>query len=508
MKARESFRDAAASGADHRRPARPPARRSARSARARGSARRSRRSTDFSKRRASTSLDQARIEKDPKKGEFYVAVVERPGKRDDRGAGRHPARDPEAAFPGRNRCAGAKPRRIPARSPGCRPLHSIICAFGPETEEPEIVRFEVGGIVAGNVTRGHRFMAPGAFKVRRLEDYEAKLAEAKVVLDADRRKRIILADAQNLALAQGLELIEDEALLEEVAGLVEWPVVLMGEFEERFLEIPAEVIRATIRANQKCFVLKRPDGALANRFVLISNIEARDGGAAIAAGNGRVVRARLSDALYFWQTDRKPLPDAKDYAAAAAPLGLDLAKPLDQRMGKLAHLGVIFHEKLGTQGARVQRIVALAKELAPKVGADPAQAARAAALAKADLMTEVVGEFPETQGLMGRRYAALAGRTRLGRRRDRGPLQAAGADRPHADRPCVDRRRARRQARHADRLLGDRREADREQGPVRAAQGGARRHPDRAGERAAAGAVIRACEVIRTVSRAFPDSLR
>ncbi|MBL8589696.1 MAG: glycine--tRNA ligase subunit beta [Methylobacteriaceae bacterium] len=362
----------------------------------------------FLKAAGLASLDQAKIEKDPKKGEFYVAVVERPGRA---------TTEVLAEFlPGVIRSfPWPKSMRWGAASAGAgaltwvRPLHSIVCAFGPETEEPEIVRFEVGGVAAGNVTRGHRFMAPAAFTVRRLEDYEAKLRDAKVVLDADRRKQIILADAKNLALAQGLELIEDEGLLEEVAGLVEWPVALIGEFEERFLDIPGEVIRATIRANQKCFVLKRPDGGLANRFVLVSNIEASDGGAAIAAGNGRVVRARLSDALYFWQTDRKPLPDAKDYAAAAAPLGLDLAKPLDQRMAKLAHLGVIFHEKLGTQGARAQRIVALAKELAPRVGADPALAARAAALAKADLMTEVVGEFPETQGLMGRRYATLQG---------------------------------------------------------------------------------------------------
>jgi glycyl-tRNA synthetase beta chain len=208
----------------------------------------------------------------------------------------------------------------------------------------------------------------------------------------------------------------------------------MGEFEEAFLDIPAEVIRATIRANQKCFVLKKrdaADGALANKFILVSNIEASDGGKAIAAGNGRVVRARLSDALYFWETDRKPLPDAAIYKAAAEKLGLDLSKTLDQRMAKLAHLDVVFHEKLGTQGARVERIVALAQELAKLVGADAAKAARAARLAKADLSTEVVGEFPETQGLMGRRYASGGGRKR--RRCARRTLQAAGSERPRAD---------------------------------------------------------------------------
>jgi glycyl-tRNA synthetase beta chain len=184
-----------------------------------------------------------------------------------------------------------------------------------------------------------------------------------------------------------------------VAGLVEWPVVLVGGFEEAFLDIPGEVIRATIRANQKCFVLKKPDGTLANKFILVSNIEAADGGEKIAAGNGRVVRARLSDALYFWQTDRKPLPDYADRAD----------KPLDQRLAKLRALNIVFHENLKTQGERVDRITALARELAPLVGADPVQAARAAELCKADLMTEVVGEFPEVQGLMGRRYAELQG---------------------------------------------------------------------------------------------------
>jgi glycyl-tRNA synthetase beta chain len=219
------------------------------------------------------------------------------------------------------------------------------------------------------------------------------------VLDPARRRDIILHDCKDLAFAQGLELVEDEGLLNEVAGLVEWPVVLMGKFDASFLEIPGEVIRATIRVNQKCFVLRDPEtGALANKFLLVSNIVASDGGKAIAAGNGRVVRARLSDALYFWKTDQAPLPD---YA--------DQGKPLDQRLAKLRALNIVFHQKLGTQGERVDRIIALARELATKVGADPDQASRAAELAKADLVTEVVGEFPETQGLMGRRYAELQG---------------------------------------------------------------------------------------------------
>ncbi len=225
------------------------------------------------------------------------------------------------------------------------------------------------------------------------------LYKAKVVLDADRRKQMILSDAKQLAFAQGLELVEDEGLLEEVAGLVEWPVVLMGEFEAEFLEIPPEVIRATIRANQKCFVLRDGDGKLANKFILVSNLVASDGGKAIAAGNGRVVRARLSDARHFWKTDLAPLPDYRDAAD----------KPLDQRLAKLNALGIIFHEKLGTQGERIQRIAALAKALAPSVGCVPELAERAATLAKADLVTEMVGEFPELQGLMGRYYATAQG---------------------------------------------------------------------------------------------------
>ncbi len=298
------------------------------------------------------------------------------------------------------------------------------------------------------------------------------------MLDTERRKQMISADAHALALAHGLELVEDEGLLEEVAGLVEWPVVLMGEFEPAFLEIPPEVIRATIRANQKCFVLRDAEGALANKFILVSNLIASDGGAAIAAGNGRVVRARLADARHFWLTDLGALARLRDKAK----------KPLDQRLEKLKALGIVFHEKLGTQGERVERIAALARELAPQVDADPNLAERAARLAKADLVTEMVGEFPELQGLMGRYYASAHRRGAERRRRDRGALQAAGAERPHSDRAGLDRRGAGGQARHAGWFLGDRREADGEQGPVRAEAGGVGGDPDRAGEWAAAAA--------------------
>ncbi len=352
----------------------------------------------FLKSAGLASLDQARIETDKKGGQFYVAAIERKGAATlDVLAEILPA--VIRAFPWPKSMRWGRQSAEANALRWVRPLHSILATFGPETEEPDVVPFEIGGIKAGNVTYGHRFLSPQAIKVRRFDDYLPALAKAKVVLDPERRRDIILHDAKDLAFAQGLELVEDEALLHEVAGLVEWPVVLMGEFEESFLDIPGEVIRATIRANQKCFVLRDPKtGKLANKFLLVSNILASDGGNAIAAGNGRVVRARLSDALYFWKTDQAPLPD---YA--------DKGKPLDQRLAKLRALNVVFHQNLGTQGQRVDRIMALAREIAPLVGADPVLAARAADLAKADLVTEVVGEFPETQGLMGARYAALQG---------------------------------------------------------------------------------------------------
>jgi glycyl-tRNA synthetase beta chain len=357
-------------------------------------------------------IEDAKIETDAKKGSFYVARIEKEGRA---------AREvlSEILPPILRDFPWPKAMRWGAASAGpealrwVRPLHAILCTFAGAHETPEIVPFAVGGIAAGDVTYGHRFLAPAAIQVRRFDDYVAALAKAKVVLDRERRKAIILADAQSLALAHGLELIEDEGLLDEVAGLVEWPVVLMGEFDSAFLDIPPEVIRATIRANQKCFVLRYPPAVmagldvgqesggtrLANKFILVSNLVASDGGAAIAAGNGRVVRARLSDARHFWRTDRAPLHDYADKAE----------KPLDQRLEKLKALNIVFHEKLGTQGERVARIAALARELAPIVGADAGLAERAARLAKADLVTEMVGEFPELQGLMGRYYASAQG---------------------------------------------------------------------------------------------------
>ncbi|MFG1190909.1 glycine--tRNA ligase subunit beta [Xanthobacter flavus] len=332
----------------------------------------------FLKAAGLASLDQATIQSDPKKGDFYVAVVEKPGRATTEVVAEIvPDIIRKFPWPKSMRWGSGTLRWV-------RPLHSIVATFGAEGDEPEVVHFSVDGIEASNVTRGHRFMAPEPFTVKRLDDWMAKLEAAKVVADRDRRKEIILNDAKDLALAAGLELVEDEGLLDEVCGLVEWPVVLMGSFEARFLDIPDEVIRATIRANQKCFVLKDPKtGRLANRFILISNLVASDGGKAIVAGNERVIRARLSDAKFFWDTDR--------------------LNGLASRMPKFQ--SITFHEKLGSQAERIERIVRLAKELAPKVGAPVALAEEAALVAKADLLTEVVGEFPELQGLMGRYYA-------------------------------------------------------------------------------------------------------
>ena len=364
----------------------------------------------FLRKAGLASVAEAHVHSDPKKGDFYVAHLVKPGRAaEDIIAELIPGIVRNFPWPKSMRWGAASAQ--PGSMRWVRPLQSILCTFGPETEEPVVVDFEVDGIRSGNVTYGHRFHAPGEIVVRRFDDYVTKLEAANVVLDAERRKRIILDDAKNLAFASGLELVEDEGLLDEVSGLVEWPVVLMGEFEEAFLDIPPEVIRLTIRANQKCFVT-RPQGAeeaLSNRFILTSNIEAKDGGKEIAHGNGKVVRARLSDAVHFWKTDQADLPDLGTLTASAEKFGLELKKPLDQRMARLDHLGVTFHAKLGTQGERVTRISKLAEELAPVVGAAPALARRAAVLAKADLQTAVVGEFPELQGAMGRKYALLQG---------------------------------------------------------------------------------------------------
>jgi glycyl-tRNA synthetase beta chain len=341
----------------------------------------------FLKATGLASIGQAKIERDPKKGDFYVALIEKKGRATlDVLADILPVIIRTFPWPKSMRW-GARSARSGALT-WVRPLHAITATFGLETEETDVVKFAVDGIEAGQTTFGHRFMAPGAINVRRFEDYDAKLLAANVVLDPDRRKDSILTDAKQLAFAQGFDLVEDLPLLDEVAGLVEWPVTLMGSFDQEFLSIPGEVIRATIRNNQKCFVVADPKtGKLANKFVLAANIEAADGGKAIVAGNERVIRARLADAKFFYETDLKT--------------------KLEDRLPKFD--AIVFHEKLGTQAERIARIERLAGELAPLVGADVDKARRAARLAKADLLTEVVGEFPELQGLMGKYYALAQG---------------------------------------------------------------------------------------------------
>src|ERR1700704_6199014 len=321
----------------------------------------------FLKATGLASLDQAKIQRDPKKGDFYIALIEKPGRATlDVLADMLPVIVRTFPWPKSMRWGERSAR--PGALQWVRPLHSIVATFGMETEEPEVVKFELPGVEIGQTTFGHRFMAPAAIKVRRFEDYEAKLAAAKVVLDPARRKDIILAEARTLAQAQNFELVEDHVLLDEVAGLVEWPVVLMGSFDQEFLSIPGEVIRATIRNNQKCFVVSDPKktdktGKLTNKFILTANIEASDGGKAIIAGNERVIRARLSDAKFFYATDLKT--------------------KLEDRLPKFEN--IVFHEKLGTQSDHIKRIERLAVEIAPLVGADVEKTKRAAHLAKADL---------------------------------------------------------------------------------------------------------------------------
>nr|WP_250809531.1 glycine--tRNA ligase subunit beta [Neorhizobium tomejilense] len=369
-----------------------------------------------------SSVSEAQVVNDPKKGDFYVAVISRPGRPAEEiiaevmpGIIRNFPWPKSMRWGAASMPKGARFAGIDGKGPESlrwvRPLQSIVCVFGPEHDETQVIPFEIDGLTASNITYGHRFHAPDAITVRRFDDYVTSLEKAKVMLDADRRKDVILHDARDLAFANGLDLVEDEGLLEEVSGLVEWPHVLMGEFEEDYLEIPSEIIRLTIKTNQKCFVTRPQAGGegLSNRFILISNIEAKDGGKEIMHGNGKVVRARLSDAKHFWTRDQGDMPDLDTLVESARKFDLDLRKPLDQRMAKLDALNVTFHAKLGTQGERVARIRALAQELAKVTGADPVLVDRAAVLAKADLRTEAVGEFPELQGLMGRRYALLQG---------------------------------------------------------------------------------------------------
>lgn len=269
-----------------------------------------------------------------------------------------------------------------------RPLHGILCILTDEAGA-EVVPLDIAGITSGNSTQGHRFMAPGEFSVVSFEDYEAKLKRANVVLDAEERAEQIWHDATNAAFAQGLDVVEDRGLLAEVAGLVEWPVVLMGEIDVAFRGLPAEVLKTSMKEHQKFFSVRNAaeDGQITH-FVTVANRATADDGATILAGNQKVLSARLSDAKFFWENDQR---------IANAGMGAWLES--------LEH--VTFHAKLGSQAERITRIARLAKELAPVVGADADEAEKAAIFAKADLASEMVYEFPELQGVMGRYYVGM-----------------------------------------------------------------------------------------------------
>lgn len=325
----------------------------------------------FLKSAGLSSADEAE-RRDDKKGAYYVALLERPGRATAEViAGIVPELVKSFPWPKSMRWGYGRLRWV-------RPLHSIVCLL-----DGEVVPFELDGIRSGKETRGHRFMAPEPFSVKGFKDYKERLREAKVVLDGDERARIILEGACKAASKEGLVLVEDLALLAENAGLTEWPEVLMGAFDEDFLSVPPEVLATSMKTHQKCFSVRTKDGALANRFVVVANLEARDKGKAIVEGNERVIRARLADAKFFFEQDRKV--------------------SLEELVPKLKE--ITFHEKLGSQYERVQRVWRLARELAPFVGAEPDLAERAAILAKADLVSLMVGEFPELQGVMGRYYA-------------------------------------------------------------------------------------------------------
>ncbi len=323
------------------------------------------------------SIGEAQVVADPKKGDFYVARIDRPGRR----AGEIIAEVVPAVAA---RFPWPKSMRWgTGRTTWVRPLHSVLCLL-----DGKVVPFTIEGIEAGKQTRGHRFHGNEPFAVSGAADYMAALKRHKVVLDAAERADLIAEQARALAKKHKLTLVEDEALLAENAGLTEWPLVLMGHFDEAFLEVPGEVLTTAMKQHQKCFSLEDPrTGKLANRFLLVSNLTPKDGGKEIVAGNEKVIAARLSDARFFWQQDLK--------------------KPLDEMASALS--GITFHEKLGTQKERVERIAELAFQIAGAVDAVPEDARRAAQLAKADLVSGMVGEFPELQGLMGRYYAEAAG---------------------------------------------------------------------------------------------------
>ena len=324
------------------------------------------------------------------KGDFYIAMIERKGR---------PTTEVIAEllpqtlwnFPwAKSMRWGAGADGTSSKLTWVRPIRSILVLFGGEVVPFSIARGDDAGhgLQASHVTYGHRFMGKGEITVSGFADYAEKLRHQFVLLDVEERKRVILDGANRLAEEAGLELIPDPDLLDEVAGLVEWPVPLMGRIDDEFMEVPAEVLTTTMRTNQKYFALRdKVSGVMAPRFLTVANLVARDGGKAIAAGNERVLRARLSDAKFFWDQD--------------------LRTSLESRVPKLD--AIVFHAKLGTVGEKVKRVGDLAVAIAEKIGADPVKAARAALLAKADLVSDVVGEFPEVQGIMGRYYARKDG---------------------------------------------------------------------------------------------------
>ena len=333
-------------------------------------------------RGAGLSMDDLEV-RDDKKGQVYFAKITKPG----RPAAEIVAEVLETTirnfpWPKSMRWGSGSLRWV-------RPLQSILCVLSNEAEV-SVVPLDVDGIKAGNQTRGHRFMAPDAFAVSGFEDYETKLKRAKVILRADERQAAIWQEAQTQAFALGQSVVEDTGLLAEVAGLVEWPVVLMGQIDEEFLDLPPEVLKTSMKEHQKFFSVSNPKTGRIERFVTVANIEAADQGATILKGNQKVLAARLADAKFFWEND---LREAK------AGMG----------NWQAALQNVTFHNKLGSQAARIKRIAALARDLAPVVGAEPDMAEQAALVAKADLSSEMVYEFPELQGLMGRYYAEKAG---------------------------------------------------------------------------------------------------
>ena len=332
----------------------------------------------------STGLTKDQLEvRDDKKGQVYFAVMVKPGRK-------APAIIAEVLEGAIRNFPWPKSMRWGSGSlRWVRPLHSILCLLTDEAGA-EVVPLDVDGIRAGNMTEGHRFLGQGRFAVHSFEDYATKLKRARVMLDSAEREAHIWADATNAAFAAGLEVVEDRGLLAEVAGLVEWPVVLMGRIGEDFLSLPPEVLQTSMKEHQKFFSVRNPKNGRIEAFVTVANNETADHGATILKGNQKVLSARLSDAKFFWENDLR-------VAKAGMADWLEGLK------------SVTFHNKLGSQAERVERIAALAREIAPLVEADPAQAARAARIAKADLRSGMVGEFPELQGIMGRYYALEAG---------------------------------------------------------------------------------------------------